>query len=381
MARVAAVLEEGSQPQKLGVLPQPVGGAEISRAPRDRAQSVLPGHSPPSQRKMENLPAERDPVSGARPEAGHSRGGVQTAPRSLPLQAVGAVRSPVDAEDVVIEDRGLSDSGPLQTSTPVAPTHSSSLGFAPFASASRPERCASREFPVTQTPPDPSCSQESEAHAGSSLALISLGSSPLSSSRVKIPSVSSLKTPSSPLSDVSTPKSSADTLSESVKLDGSGTPKTERKRPGILKAAKPSPPESSSKVLSMSPPTDQPRDPRVNLPLAPSPPAGTSRANVTIVKASPDSKREFSVVTMVEEKESAASPEDKARGTSELGAGSEKSSTPSVLDVGKPRLPPGENSSSADGPSSSQEKDDMVEMEDIQDCKVMQVEEAKRTVG
>lgn len=96
---------------------------------------------------------------------------------------------------------------------------------------------------------------------------------------------------------------------------------------------------------------------------------------MTIVKASPDGRREFAVVTMVEEKESSASPEDKLREASELGVGPEKASiSPTLPDVGKPAIGPGQNSRLA---SLSQDKDDMVEMEDIQDCKVTQPEEAE----
>lgn len=93
---------------------------------------------------------------------------------------------------------------------------------------------------------------------------------------------------------------------------------------------------------------------------------GGGISNVTIVKASPDSRREFSVVTMVEEER------DQQRETSNLG-----DTSPTVLDVGQPPIRQGENSRTRDRPTVSQDKDDMVEMEDIKDCKVTQVEEAK----
>lgn len=100
---------------------------------------------------------------------------------------------------------------------------------------------------------------------------------------------------------------------------------------------------------------------------------------MTIVKASPDSRREFSVVTMVEENEVSALRADKQSDTHALGDRSESYNiSPSVSDVGNPWIGPGEDPISPDGLFLSQDKvDDMVEMEDIQDCKVTQAEGAK----
>ncbi len=178
-------------------------------------------------------------------------------------------------------------------------------------------------------------------------------------------------------------------------LEGVRIPKTEDKTQiktvGILKKAKPSPIEGDSKASALSSPTDQlSKDRLSNLTLSspslltPSSPKGSSVSNVTIVKASPDSKREFSVVTMVEEKESSISMN---RQTSEPWVESEKAKiTPAVsqgekvyiLDVEQPESQLGQISGVEDKPTVSQEKDDMVEMEDFRDCKVMQVEEAGR---
>lgn len=103
---------------------------------------------------------------------------------------------------------------------------------------------------------------------------------------------------------------------------------------------------------------------------------------MTIVRASPDSRREFSVVTMAEEKERSASPEDKQRESREVGVGSQKEDVgPTVPGAGKPRIGPAEHPRVPGGPSFCQDKDDMVEMEDIQDCKVTQVEEAQTRRG
>lgn len=380
------VLEELSQAENDGGSPQRgsqhVTEAEISAKPQRQDKTLVTGERPSSQGKIETLEVhvtEKDSADAAKPETSQNSaikasfsGTAVSAPSSLPIQAVHTVKNPVNAEDVVVEHRDLFDPGPLQTSTPIAPMHGSSMRITPLATANQPDHYVSKDYPVTQTPPV-------EAQVGSSPALISLGSSPLSLSKVRIPSsVSSLKTPTSPLSDASTPNSSGDTPSDSMRLDLSRTPKTEKKRPGILKSAKPSPVESTPKFLSISSPTGQPHDKRIHMPPSPKSPTGTIGGNVTIVKASPDSRREFSVITMVEEKELSASLEDKQRDAHALGDGSEKSNTnPSVSDVGNPLIGLGEDPRLPDGLSLSQDKDDMVEMEDIQDCKVTQAEDVK----
>lgn len=373
------VLEEPSQAENTGGSPergyQRVATAEVSQKPQRLAKTLVPvGEQPSSQGKTETVEAcvtEEDSADAAKPETSQNSaikvsygGTAASAPSSLPLQAAHAVKNPVNAEDIVVEQRDLFDPGPLQTSTPIAPMHGSSMGIAPFVNANQPEHYVSNDYPVTQTPP-------AEAQVGSSPGLISLGSSPLSLSKVRIASsVSSLKTPTSPLSDASTPNSLGYTPSESMRLDLSRTPKTEKKRPGILKSAKPLPLESTSKVLSASSPTGPPHDQRIQSPTSPKSPTGTTRGHVTIVKASPDSRREFSVVTMVEEKESSASPEDNQSESHGFGDRSQNPNiNPSVSDVGDLRLP--------DGASLIQDKDDMVQMEDIQDCKVTQAEDAK----
>lgn len=383
------VLEELSQTENIEVAPergtQPVAEPEtkLSKNPRLRAETVGTGDSLSPQSKIETcdiLATEKRPADGPSPKtAQHAKNktsfGVSavSAPSSLPIplpaspgQAFPTAKNPVNAEDAMTENKELYDPGPLQTSTPIAPLHGNNP--APFIPTGQPEHYSSKEYPVTQTPPDPSSSLDSETRIGASLALISLGSSPLSSPKVKTPSsVSSLKTPTSPLSAASVPNSSVDTPSESVKPDISKVPKTEIKRAGILKSPKSPPVQGGSKALVRSSPTDQlPKDKISNLPLSPSSPMGGGISNVTIVKASPDSRREFSVVTMVEEER------DQQRETSNLG-----DTSPTVLDVGQPPIRQGENSRTQDRPTVSQDKDDMVEMEDIKDCKVTQVEEAK----
>ncbi|XP_038555910.1 RELT-like protein 2 isoform X1 [Micropterus salmoides] len=156
--------------------------------------------------------------------------------------------------------------------------------------------------------------------------------------------------------------------------------KTEIRRVGILKTATLSPVEGDSKGFPQSCPTDQLE--RLNsLPLSP---IRIRKSSVSIVKASLDSKREFSDVTMLE---SSTSISDQKGQTSEFGVKSKKAriiaavgqeGELSVSGVGQPESQSGESSAAEVRPMVSKEKDDMVEMEDIRDCKVKQVEEAER---
>ncbi|XP_022057092.2 RELT-like protein 2 [Acanthochromis polyacanthus] len=153
--------------------------------------------------------------------------------------------------------------------------------------------------------------------------------------------------------------------SSSKDLDFEGTKtakteeKTEMKQAGILKTSKLSPAASEESKISSS---DQLFKDRLgSLTLSPSSPQGGRRSSVTIVKASPDSRREFSVVTTIEEEES--SVKEQTGLTSEQGG--EVSEQPESR----------ESSGAEVKQALGQEKDDMMEMEDIRDCKVMQVEE------
>ncbi len=217
---------------------------------------------------------------------------------------------------------------------------------------------------------------------------LSFGSSsqlPLSESGTPVTSMTKGYVASSPLS----PKDK--------ELEGARIPKTEEmteiKTVGILKTAKTSPVEGDSKVCEHPSSTDHlAKDRLSNLPLppssllSPSSPTVSKMSNVTVVKASPDSKREFSVVTMVEMEEPSISIKDQKGETSEPGAELEKvENIPTVIEeekvfisgLGQPESQCGETSEAEDRPSVSQEKDDMVEMEDIKDCKVTQVREAE----
>uniref|UniRef100_A0A672H2R3 RELT like 2 n=1 Tax=Salarias fasciatus TaxID=181472 RepID=A0A672H2R3_SALFA len=172
-----------------------------------------------------------------------------SAPSSLPILS----GKRIDVGDRVLNPEGAYDPGPLQTSTPIAPMPESIPGVAPFIPAGQPDSFSSAGFPVTQTPPDPSTSPHREP--GADLVLISLGSSPPSSFPSKtLSSVSSLRSPTSPLMETPSPKLSASPqmshrslVSPSISrqteqdLEGVVSPKTQTKRPGILKKPKLSP--------------------------------------------------------------------------------------------------------------------------------------------
>lgn len=176
-------------------------------------------------------------------------------------------------------------------------------------------------------------------------------------------------------------------------LEGARIPKSEEKTEmkfGILKAEKLSPLVGDFIGSALSSPTDQlSKDKLSSLPLSlssppsPSSPLGSRMSSVTIVRASPDSKREFSVVTMMEEEEQSTSQKSQeTEETSEFGVESGKAGASPLSQEGHvPISGAGQSGRQIKETSRSmvsQEKDDMVEMEDIRDCKVTQVEEAER---
>lgn len=158
--------------------------------------------------------------------------------------------------------------------------------------------------------------------------------------------------------------------------------KKEIKRPGILKKPKPSPVVGVSKEIAPSSHSEQLSEDRpASLLLSPSSPlspASPRVGSVTIVKASPDSKREFSVITMVEKEEACTSTKDQEGETCGREGQSEKLGLSSVMDRGGEVSVPGVGEQSRGTPGAEPqptvvpERDDMVEMEDIRDCKVTQ---------
>lgn len=364
-------------------------------------------NSPSFQSKKEACHSGFDPEGGTKPGLSpeptkitfqsSSVSTAASAPSSLPIPP----EKGVNVEDMWIKP----ESGPLQTSTPIVPMPTSMPGFTPDSHSGQLDTYSSKDFPVIQT-----LSNQSLA--------------------IRTPSsVSSLNTPTSPLAVTASPKpGSRNTPSEAAKPEfpHALTPspklphhqemsrqspvstsyfrqtfspsqarslereldvatlskceeKSEFKRPGILKKDKLLLISSGdSKGSAPSSPSDF-KDRCSSLPLSPSSlspssPLGGRVSSVTIVKASPDSQREFSVVTMVEEEKS--STEDQKEDNHELGVELEKRVIGSADQEGDV-LVSGVSGVEVIAPP-SQDKDDMMEMEDIRDCKVMLVEGAQR---
>ncbi|XP_069387180.1 RELT-like protein 2 isoform X1 [Paralichthys olivaceus] len=165
--------------------------------------------------------------------------------------------------------------------------------------------------------------------------------------------------------------------------------KTEKKMLGILKTAELSPVEGGVKGLALSFPSDHVHKDRQSSfhlspcsPLSTSASGGSTISSMTIIKASPESKREFSVVTMMEDEESTSLSKDPKRETCKVGAEFEKVEFSPAVGQGEKFSVSGKGQPDSQRGETrlmlSQEKEDMVEMEDIKDCKVMQLQEAER---
>lgn len=261
--------------------------------------------------------------------------------------------------------------GPLQTSTPLSPLPNPGEIIVQFAA----EANVPQGLPGSQTPPDPCTSPVLEHDSFSSPALISLGSSPHSS--IRTPTSPLLVTPSPKFSTKvsllsgSSPKllssqpsgstmrsldrsmASLPTSSPSVSLQDDALPReTISQEPSLKSSTSQTKLEGSTTKRSMPELTNlgivdgDESSPQVS----PSLSVGGRVGSVTIVKASPDSKREFSVVTMVEE---------------QMGA--------SKADIEEPVDDGGAEVKWILG----DEKEEMVEMEEISECRVTQVGEEK----
>lgn len=438
------VLEETSQTEntkmapecgtKPGLKPETESSKnQVPASPQHEVNTLSSANSSPSQKKIQthdSISATEESSNQHGPKAElwtnptikATIGSPATcAPSSLPIPSTASSGQAFRSAE--------KDPGPLQTSTPIDRMHGAILGFAPVIPTGQTAPF-STGFPVTQTPPD--SGPDLEPGFGASLALISLGSSPPSLSKTKTASsVSSLITPTSPLSVEPSPKLSSKNMpSEATKTQLTPTPppissaltpgskldttpgspqtptspaehlsignsprltlkseslmpvmsmnkgdegsspkipKTEKKRVGILKTANLSPVEGDLKASSLSAPTDQLcKDRLSNMPLSPPSPTGSKVSNVTIIKASPNSTREFSVAIMVEKEESSTSTKDQKGVTSELGIESEKALVVSqtVSGVGQSESQHEDNSGKQDRPTVNQKKEDMVEMEE-----------------
>ncbi|XP_017278634.1 RELT-like protein 2 [Kryptolebias marmoratus] len=351
-----------------------------------------------------------DHVSNSGPQEGSKT--VTETPTSLAV--LPEIRVNVDNKMLKTEE------APLQTSTPISPMPASILGS---TSANPPKLYSDKGSVVPQTSSDPCLSPDQEVGTRGGLAIISLGSSPqISFPNKTLSSVSSLKSPTSSLAESPSPKSiSKSMVSETAdqNLSSTGPPpptlnledvmsvtsatkgdigsfsvkeqkperqttlktngNTEIKRTGILKTAKQSP--DVLKGSGLSSPSDQglrslPLSPCS--PLSPSSPKGSRISSVAIVKASPDSKREFSVVTLLDEEEPSPSPKNQKKES----AGGEEGKCPAVSQQGDFSVSGGKEGGPALGanvrPALCPEKDDLMEMEDIKDCKVTHVGGAER---
>ncbi|XP_054879300.1 RELT-like protein 2 [Poeciliopsis prolifica] len=348
-----------------------------------------------------------------------------SAPSSLPV-------SPGKSVDVDNKIFKIEDPGPLQTSTPVDAIPAPIPGFTSVMPTGQSH--LNKDLTTARVSSDPCSSPDPEPAASRGLALISLGSSPASSFQAKtFSSVSSLKTPTSSLAESPSPKSSLGNLTEASKskplaslapcssptaasprstlksesltsvrstthedifpssystkehkLEGQIEEKIEIKRPGILRTSKLSPVAAGDLGSSF----EQVLNDRLsNLPLTPPSPLSSSSlqegrvTSVTIVKASPDSKREFSVVTMVDKEE--ASSSNQRLKSSQDGFKSEREETNPTfrkqeqIFIGVSQTQRKETSGGETRSYPGQDKDDMMEMEDIRDCQVTQVEGAE----
>ncbi|XP_027887223.1 RELT-like protein 2 isoform X1 [Xiphophorus couchianus] len=388
----------------------------------------------------ESASAQREGITSILKKSSNSNSGSQESSR-LGLQgkmAVGASVpsslpvSPGKSVEVNNKILKIEDPGPLQTSTPNDTIPAPIPGFTSVMPTGQSHW--NKDFTTARVSSDPCSSPDPEPAASGGLALISLGSSPASSFQNKtFSSVSSLKTPTSSLAESPSPKSSLGNLPEATrskplaplppcssptaasprstlksesltsvrsttygdilpssystkehKLEGQTEENIEKKRPGIIRTPK-LPPVAAGDLASSS--EQVLKDRQSSLPLTPpsllssSSLQGGRVSSVTIVKASPDSKREFSVITMVDKEE--ASSSDQRLKSSQDGFKSEREETnPTVrkqeqIFIGESQTQRKETSGGETRSYPGQDKDDMMEMEDIRDCKVTQVEGAE----
>lgn len=366
------------------VLEEPLPDPEQNQRPAVRTGS------PSVQRKKGEHDSSSGPWEGSKT--------LTDPPTCLPVSP----ETNVNAENETLK----TEEAPLQTSTPIG----SMLASIPGSTSMLLQTCS-----------DPCLSPDQEAGCRFGPPIISLGSSPQMSLQNKtMSSVSSLKSLTSSMGESPSPKSmsrsmasetpdqsrsltgpphpalnlnhvttsatnqdpgsvsvkeqNAETLT-TLKLDG----KTEIKRAGILKTAKLSPDAFKGSGLS------SPSDPGLKslplfpgIPLSPSSPKVSRISSVAIVKASPNSKREFSVITLLDEEEHSSSSKDQQK---EPTGGPEEPHPATSLQGDLPPTAAKECSLTLEpraraalGP----ERDDLMEMEDIKDCKVTHVGGAKR---
>lgn len=323
-----------------------------------------------------------DPAGNKAAEGtGKETGGVMFALQKRPtvLEELAQTDSAVDSlERNTKPNTPLSPDQKAETANtlPEIKNNSTISGYTAVISTNPSECHPSRVLAVIQTPSDLSSGTDMES--SNSLALISLGSSPPSASRIKSissslsntptvipkPEISSATTPSEAARNVSTAfkaQSQSFSSSKEQELEGVGLPKTQQKteinRTEILTMPKFSLVDGDFEATTLSSPLYHLNRDR---PLSPSSPV--ENTNITKIKSRNDIKREFSVVTHVEE-ESSTSTKDQISDTSEPGAGSEELQT--VSDVGQVESQYGESSETQDNRSTLNKRGDSVESKDI----------------
>uniref|UniRef100_A0A1A7YZ89 RELT-like 2 n=1 Tax=Iconisemion striatum TaxID=60296 RepID=A0A1A7YZ89_9TELE len=307
--------------------------------------------------------------------------------------------------DEMLKTEEADITGPVQTSTPISLIPATSSGFSASRSTVESQLYANKDLLVAPKSSDPCSSPDQKASIGAGVAVITLGSSPHKS----LLSISSLKGHTSSLNESTSPRSSSRNVSsESAKtpadqnLDPTNsslpTLELEHVRPVTATTAGSSDTRSGSgKELKsegdmilktngktagtlepdlkgsglFSPPDQSCKEGPISLPLSPSSslfsssPRGSRTNSAAIVKASPDSKIEFSVVTVLEDEDSSSSVRHQKKETSgdDFKPERRKDSQNEI------RESTGAEVRSCLG----QEKEDLVEMEDIRHCKVTQV--------
>lgn len=372
-----AVLEELSQKENAEDSPECSPKQKRTLSPDNKACSETVNYLPESKTQFPiSTPATEDgcnqsssPVPCMNPSNKSSlRSTTASVPSSLHIP------SPISSAQALttFPNKDIDDSGPLQTSTPFVPIQGTISGCT-AAISTHPSKCyPSRFFAVIQTPPDLSSSTDMES--SNSLALISLGSSPPSTSRMM--AVSSLSLSNTPTIMPKPETNSANTplnvardstvlaqgpsfsSSKEQELEEVGLPKsqeeTDLNRTGILKTPKYFPVVGDFEATALYSSSYLSRD----SPLCPSPPVQTKASNMAIVKSCAD--RQFSVVTAVLE---GSSTSTKVHDTSKQGVGSKE--LPKASDVGQAEIHYGEASGTQDRSKVSHKKTDSVEREDI----------------
>lgn len=205
-----AVLEELSQSEKTEDLPECSTKPKAPLSPEPKSNSSEAVDCLPERKNQVHVsvPAAKSganqsssPVPCMNPGNTISlRSTAASVPILLPIQpAISSVQALMsekhrDVLDLALPSKDIDDPGPLQTSTPLAPTQGTISGYT-AAICTNPSKCyPSRVLEVIQTPPDPSSSTDIDSN--NKLALIKLGSSPPSASRIK--AVSSLSLSNTP---------------------------------------------------------------------------------------------------------------------------------------------------------------------------------------